>query len=65
MEIQLVLQAVSQIKEAADELDTPRSEFTPILKTPVQSLRFFELLGVVPDPLQQLRVGDSRVEARA
>jgi hypothetical protein len=37
--------------------------FIEIVKTPVQSLRFFEPLGVVPGSLQQLRVGDGRVEA--
>ena len=36
-----------------------------IVKKPVQSLRFFLPLGVVPGLLQQLRIGDGRVEARA
>ena len=65
VEIEPVLPAVGQIKEAANELVTPLSIFTPKLKSPVQSLRFFELIGVVSDPLQQLHVGDSRVEARS
>jgi hypothetical protein len=52
VEIQLVLPAVSQIKEAHYELVSPRLVFTPKLKLSVQSLSIFESLGVVPDLLQ-------------
>ena len=52
MEIQLVLPAVSQIKEAHYELVSLHLVFTPKLKLSVQSLSIFEPLGVVPDLLQ-------------
>ena len=51
MELQLVLPAVRQIKEAEYELVSPKLVFIEILKFSVQSLRFFETLGVVLDLL--------------
>ena len=63
VEIELVLAAVCQIKDADYEpVSAHLVVLIVIIKYFVQSLRFFVPLGEVPDLLQQLRVGDGRVE---
>ena len=62
VEIELVLQAVRQIKDTNDELISTLIIFVIYSE---QSLRFSVPLGEVPDLLQQLRVGDGRVEVLA
>ena len=62
MEIELVLQAVRQIKDTNDELISTLIIFVIYSE---QSLRFSVPLGEVTDLLQQLRVGDGRVEVLA
>ena len=63
VEIELVLPTVHQIKDA-DYEPVSAKLLLIVIKHSVQSLRLFVPLGAVPGSLQQLRVGDGRVEAR-
>ena len=63
MEIELVLPAVHQIKDADYEpVSAQLLALIVIIKHSVQSLSLFVPLGEVPDVLLQLRVGDGRIE---